>query len=83
MIGGSQFRFFQTVILGPWISRIGSKKIGAVGAKPNEDLAHMLELIEAGKVVPVIDRTYPLSKVAEAFRYFVEGHVKGKIIITV
>ncbi len=83
VIGGSQFRFFQTVFLGRLFALFSRKRIGAVGAKPNEDLAYMLELIEAGKVKPVIDRTYPLSETAEAFRYFVEGHAKGKIIITV
>ena len=82
VIGGSQARFFQTMFLGPWIPMIGSKKIGTVGAKPNEGLAFILELFEAGKVVPVIDRCYPLSEVAEAFRYFGVGHVQGKIVIT-
>ena len=82
VIGGSQLRFFQTVFLGPWLSMISSKKMGAAGAKPNEGLAFILELFEAGKVVPVIDRSYPLSEVAEAFRYFGEGHVQGKIVIT-
>jgi NADPH:quinone reductase-like Zn-dependent oxidoreductase len=43
----------------------------------------MNELLEAGKVVPVIDRRFPLSEVAEAFRYFGEGHVRGKVVITV
>jgi NADPH:quinone reductase-like Zn-dependent oxidoreductase len=43
----------------------------------------MNELLEAGKVVPVIDRRYPLNEVAEAFRYFGEGHVRGKVVITV
>ena len=56
--------------------------MGAAGAKPNEGLAFILELFEAGKVVPVIDRSYPLSEVAETFRYFGEGHVQGKIVIT-
>jgi NADPH:quinone reductase-like Zn-dependent oxidoreductase len=42
----------------------------------------MKELLEAGKVVPVIDRHYPLSEVAEAIRYLEEGHAKGKVIIT-
>jgi NADPH:quinone reductase-like Zn-dependent oxidoreductase len=41
------------------------------------------ELLEAGKVVPVIDKRYPLSAVAEAFRYLEEGHAQGKIVITV
>jgi NADPH:quinone reductase-like Zn-dependent oxidoreductase len=40
-------------------------------------------MIEAGKVRPVIDRTYPLSQTAEAIRYLEEGHAKGKIVITV
>lgn len=43
----------------------------------------MGELLEAGKVVPVIDRCYPLSEVAEAIRYLAEGHTRGKVIITV
>ena len=82
VIGGSQFRFFQTMFLGLWVSMIGNKKMGTVGAKPNEGLTYLIELFEAGKVKPVIDRTYPLSEVADAFRYFGEGHVQGKIVIT-
>ena len=82
VIGGSEARFFQTVFLGPFISMIGSKKMGAVGAKPNEGLAFLIELFEAGKVAPVIDRSYPLSEVAEAFRYFGKGLARGKVVIT-
>jgi len=52
--------------------------------KPNsEDLEFIKELIEAGKVVPVIDRSYPLSEVPEAIRYLEEGHAQGKIVVTV
>ena len=83
VIGGSQLRILQTVLLGSWISLIGSKKMGLVLHKPNKDLAFMIELFEAGKVVPVIDRRYPLGEVAEALRYFGEGHVQGKVVITV
>jgi NADPH:quinone reductase-like Zn-dependent oxidoreductase len=43
----------------------------------------MKELLKAGKVTPVIDRCYPLSEVAEAIRYFEEGHARGKVVITV
>lgn len=41
------------------------------------------ELIEAGKVTPVIDRTYPLSEAAKAIHYLEEGHARGKVVITV
>ena len=43
----------------------------------------MKELLEAGKVVPVIDKCYPLSEAAEALRYLGSGHARGKIVITV
>jgi NADPH:quinone reductase-like Zn-dependent oxidoreductase len=49
----------------------------------NEDLVVLKELIEADKVTPVIDRTYPLSETSEAFRYLDEGHARGKVAITV
>jgi len=42
-----------------------------------------MELVEARKIVPVIDRSLPLSEVPEALRYYGEGHVQGKIVITV
>ncbi|MET1009255.1 MAG: zinc-binding dehydrogenase, partial [Gaiellaceae bacterium] len=48
----------------------------------NEDLVALAALIEAGKVTPVIDRTYPLSDVAEALAYVEEGHARGKVVIT-
>ncbi len=85
IVGGSKATIFQTVFLGPLISMIGSKKMGLMMWKPNkkEDLVFIKELIESGKVVPVIDRCYPLSEVAEALRYFEEGHPQGKIVITV
>ncbi len=75
---------FQAMFLGPWMSLIGSKKIGLMGTvKPNsKDLDFMKELLDAGKVVPVIDRRYPLSEVAEAIRYLEEGHAQGKVVIT-
>jgi NADPH:quinone reductase-like Zn-dependent oxidoreductase len=53
--------------------------------KPNkkEDVDFIKELLEAGKVKPVIDRRYSLSEVAEAFLYLGEGHFQGKVVITV
>ncbi len=81
--GGSFAQYFQAMLLGPLISMMGSKKLGSVMAKPNQkDLVFLIELFEAGKVVPVIDRRYPLSEVPEALRYFGEGPAKGKVVIT-
>jgi NADPH:quinone reductase-like Zn-dependent oxidoreductase len=84
MTGGSMAQIFQATLLGPWISITGSKKLGNLMAKQNKkDLYVMKELIEAGKVKPVIDRRYSLSEVAEAFRYYEERHARGKVVITV
>ncbi len=77
-------QIFQAMLLGPLLSRFGSQKMGNVLARPNQkDLACMKELLEAGHVVPVIDRCYPLKEVPEALRYLGEGHAKGKVVITV
>ena len=54
------------------------------GAKdPGDRLVVLKELIEAGKITPVIDRTFPLSEVPEAIRYLESGQVQGKVVITV
>jgi NADPH:quinone reductase-like Zn-dependent oxidoreductase len=82
--GGSMAQIFQPMLLGPWISMTGSKKMVNLSVRPNrKDLTFMKELLEAGKVVPVIDRRYTLSEVAEALRYYEEGHAQGKVVITV
>jgi NADPH:quinone reductase-like Zn-dependent oxidoreductase len=83
MTGGSGAQMFQAMFLGPIMSMTGSKKMGNTMTKPNKkDLALLAELLETGKVVPVIDRRYPLSEVAEAIRYLEEGHARGKVVIT-
>jgi NADPH:quinone reductase-like Zn-dependent oxidoreductase len=74
----------QVIFLGPLLSLIGRKKIRFFLAKFNQkDLAFLAELLEAGKVVPVIDRCYPLSDAAAAIRYREEGHARGKVVLTV
>jgi len=82
MIGGSSALVFQLMFLGPWISMVGSKKMGILLHKPNKGLDFITGLFEAGKVEPVIDRRYPLSEAADALRYFGAGLARGKVVIT-
>jgi NADPH:quinone reductase-like Zn-dependent oxidoreductase len=82
--GGSMAQMSQAMLQGRWISMTGSNKMGNLLARPNkQDLAFIKELLESGKVKPVIDRCYPLSEVSDAIRYLEEGHAQGKVVITV
>ncbi len=73
-------RIVKALVLSPFVSQ----KMASFTVKPNKkDLQFLRRLIEAGKLTPVIDRTYPLSETPEAIRYLEEGHAEGKIVITV
>jgi NADPH:quinone reductase-like Zn-dependent oxidoreductase len=81
--GGSTAILFQILLLGPWIRRSTGKHLRLLAVHQNRgDLVFLSELFEAGKVVPAIDRLYPLSEVPEALRYVGEGRAKGKVVIT-
>jgi NADPH:quinone reductase-like Zn-dependent oxidoreductase len=82
--GAGLARLLQTILFGPLLSSIGSKKTRFFLAKINhKDLVSLKCLLETGKVKPVIDRRYSLSDGAEALRYLAEGHAQGKVVIIV
>jgi NADPH:quinone reductase-like Zn-dependent oxidoreductase len=85
LVGGPLSTFLRVQLQSAKGGGDGGQKLGIVMWRPNkaEDLAFLMELMEAGTVTPVIDRSYPLSEVPEAFRYLEAGGVLGKIIITV
>ena len=77
---GPMFQLIQMSLMSPFVSQ----KLGSMIAKGSkDDLLILKELIEAGKITPVIDRTYALSETIEAMRYFDKGHARGKVVITV
>ena len=73
-------RIVKALVLSPFVSQ----KMASFTVKPNkEDLQFLKQLIEAGKLTPVIDRTYPLSETPEAIRYLETGRARGKVVIRV
>jgi NADPH:quinone reductase-like Zn-dependent oxidoreductase len=84
MIGGSTAQIFEALLLGPWVSMGGTRKLIALTAGSNPgDLDFLATLYEGGRLKPVIDRRYPLSEIVDAFRHLEEGHPLGKIVITI
>jgi NADPH:quinone reductase-like Zn-dependent oxidoreductase len=85
MVGGSRSAIFQAIVLGPLVSRIGSKKYGINPFDQNlmDDYDFLAELFETGSVVPVIDKVFPLSEVTEAIQYLEEGKALGKVVVSI
>jgi NADPH:quinone reductase-like Zn-dependent oxidoreductase len=82
--GPSLSRLFQEFFIGPRILKNSDKRVVVIDIHMDQkDLVFIKELVEAGKVRPVIDRRYPLSQVSDAFRYYAKGHARGKVVITV
>jgi NADPH:quinone reductase-like Zn-dependent oxidoreductase len=82
--GGSTSGLFRTMLMGPLMSKSEGQTFVSLMAAPNlTDLRYMKELLENGKVIPVIDRCYPLSEAVAALQYIEERHVQGKVVITV
>lgn len=84
MAGGGGAEILQAMLLGPLLSIAGSNKMGIVMAKQDKkNLIFLRDLLESGKLVPVIERTYPLRDAADALRYLEQGHAKGKVVVTI
>jgi NADPH:quinone reductase-like Zn-dependent oxidoreductase len=83
-VGGSVARLLQILLLGSWMRKNRGKNIHMLAVQRNrEDLVAITKLCQEGKIVPVIDKRFPLKEVPEAIRYLGEGQAKGKIVITV
>ena len=83
MSGGSNRQLREALLLGPLLS-IAGQKLGNLLARPcQSDLLELKDLLEAGKVRPVIERSYQMSEVPEAIRYLESGHASGKLVVAI
>ncbi|MEV7229680.1 NAD(P)-dependent alcohol dehydrogenase [Polymorphospora sp. NPDC051019] len=80
VLGGFE-RNLATMLVAPFLRRRRVRPLTSISRKP--DLLGLVELVEAGKLTPVVDRTYPLDRTADAFRYLADQHARGKVVITV
>lgn len=84
VLGGSMGQMLQGVVFGPLLSLAGNKTMKGLLTHPNQkDLLFLKELLETGKVIPVVDRCYPLDKVPEAIKYLMQHHARGKVVLTI
>ena len=83
MVGGSVPQLLKTLIQGTLVSKTTQKTMGILMHQPNvADLSFMAELLAAGKIVTTVDKQYPLSETADAFRLLLQGKARGKVVIT-
>jgi NADPH:quinone reductase-like Zn-dependent oxidoreductase len=85
-IGGTTARFFAAITLGPLITIADSRSMGLMHwwrPMKQDDVATLVELVEAGSVSPFIDRTFTFDELIEALRYVDDGRSRGKVVITV
>jgi len=84
MVGGSNAQMFESMTLGPLLSKKGGQALGSMLANESQkDLEIIRQMIEAGQVSPVVDRTWPLQESVAAFHYLETGHARGKVVIVV
>ncbi len=84
MAGGGNKLLLEIIFYGPFLTMFGSKKFKMVASKPSKEKLQVIkELIEAGKVRPVIEKRYPLKEVPDAIRYLETGHARAKVVINV
>lgn len=83
MAGGANAQIFQAMLFAPLMSSKGGKRMGGVSAKVSQkDMLTLKELLEAGKIVPVIDRCFPFDEAVDAMRYVDAGHARGKVVVS-
>ena len=84
VVGGSMLQLIQAASKRKRPSKAGDKRVSVTSlAQSQEDLLLIRDLLESGKIMPVVDACYPLGETADAFRYFEEAHPKGKVVISV
>ena len=82
MCGAGGIQMCEAIFLGPLLSRMGSRKLGiSMGRIDPKDLALLAQFVVDGKIVPAVERRYPLSGVPDALRHLEEGHARGKVVI--
>jgi NADPH:quinone reductase-like Zn-dependent oxidoreductase len=83
-VGGSVSGFVMALLIGAWISLIGTKRMGVFMWRPNnkDDLEFLKGLLETGRIVPIMGRRFTLREVPEAIKYVEDGHSRGNVVIT-